>query len=97
MRKSDLLTSFWRTMNSGSKTIRIQYFALMREERGLSGEDYKTEAENAQELFDELNQKFHFSLASERLRVSVNDQFENWDCAINESDRIVFIPPVAGG
>ncbi len=87
----------WRAMNTGSKTIHIQYFALMREERGLSKESYATDASNAQELFEELKQKYNFSLDSERLRVSINDQFENWNHALRENDSIVFIPPVAGG
>ena len=86
-----------RAMNTGSKTIHIQYFALMREERGLSKESYDTNASNAQELFEELKQKYNFSLGTERLRLSVNDQFENWNHALRENDSIVFIPPVAGG
>ena len=69
----------------------------MREERGLSKESYDTDASNAQELFDELKQKYHFSLDADRLRVSINDQFENWNSALHENDSIVFIPPVAGG
>lgn len=84
-------------MNTGSKTIHIQYFALMREERGLSKESYDTDANSAQELFDELKQKYHFSLNVDRLRVSINDQFENWNYALRPNDSIVFIPPVAGG
>lgn len=84
-------------MNTGLKKIQIHYFALMREERGLSKESYDTDANNAQELFDELKQKYHFSLNADRLRVSINDQFENWNYALQENDSIVFIPPVAGG
>lgn len=84
-------------MNTGSKTIHIQYFALMREERGLSKESYDTDANSAKELFDELKQKYNFSLGADRLRVSINDQFENWNYALRENDSIVFIPPVAGG
>ncbi|HEY9678322.1 MAG TPA: MoaD/ThiS family protein [Drouetiella sp.] len=84
-------------MKTGSKKIHIQYFALMREERGLSTESYETEATDAQQLYDELNKKHGFSLTSDRLRVSINDKFEHWNHAINENDRIVFIPPVAGG
>ncbi len=84
-------------MNTGLKTIHIQYFALMREERGLSKESYDTDANSAQELFDELKQKYQFSLNADRLRVSINDQFESWNYALRENDSIVFIPPVAGG
>ncbi|MBI2812311.1 MAG: MoaD/ThiS family protein [Candidatus Melainabacteria bacterium] len=84
-------------MNTVPKTIHIQYFALMREERGLSKESYATDASNAQELFAELKQKYNFSLDSDRLRVSINDQFEDWNHALSENDSVVFIPPVAGG
>ncbi|CAN5727757.1 MoaD/ThiS family protein [soil metagenome] len=94
---SDQLTSHGARMNTGSKTIHIQYFALMREERGLSKESYDTDARNAQELFEELKQKYNFSLDAERLKVSINDQFENWSHTLRENDSIVFIPPVAGG
>jgi molybdopterin converting factor small subunit len=84
-------------MNIDSKTIQIQYFALLREERGLSRESYDTCAKNAQELFDELQQKHKFSVGPERLRVSINDQFADWLEPIKSNDSVVFIPPVAGG
>lgn len=84
-------------MNSSSKTVQIQYFALMREERGLSKESYDTDASDAQELFEELKQKYRFSLDANRLRVSINDQFADWNQSLNHNDSIVFIPPVAGG
>lgn len=84
-------------MNSSSKTVQIQYFALLREERGLSKESYDTDASDAQELFEELKQKYRFSLDANRLRVSINDQFADWNQSLNQNDSIVFIPPVAGG
>jgi|688.fasta_scaffold834982_2 molybdopterin synthase sulfur carrier subunit len=84
-------------MNNHSKTIQIQYFALLREERGLSRESYDTCANNAQELFDELKQKHRFSVGAERLKVSINDHFADWHEPLKQNDSIVFIPPVAGG
>lgn len=84
-------------MAAPRKNIHIQYYALLREERGLSNEIYSTEAANAQELFEELQTKFAFSLPKDRLRVSINDQFEDWQSRLNENDRVVFIAPVAGG
>ena len=80
-----------------AKTVHVQYFALLREERGLSSETWITEAENTRQLFEELQKKHGFSLRSESLRVSVNDQFESWDSCLRENDRVVFVPPVAGG
>jgi molybdopterin converting factor small subunit len=31
------------------------------------------------------------------LRVAVNDEFRDWSSALEPNDRVVFIPPVAGG
>lgn len=84
-------------MKTGSKTVQIQYFALMREERGLSSERFDTDATNAQELFDELKTKYHFSIDAQRLRVSINDHFADWQHPLKNEDSVVFIPPVAGG
>jgi molybdopterin converting factor subunit 1 len=79
------------------KQIRVQYYALLREERGTSAERITTTAATARELYFELQKKHGFSLGLERLAVAVNDEFESWDCALNPEDEIVFIPPVAGG
>jgi molybdopterin converting factor small subunit len=32
-----------------------------------------------------------------RLKVAVNDEFRDWDTPLAAGDRVVFIPPVAGG
>jgi molybdopterin converting factor small subunit len=32
-----------------------------------------------------------------RLKVAVNDEFRDWDAVLADGDRVVFIPPVAGG
>lgn len=84
-------------MSQNTKTIQIQYFALLREERGLAREDYVTSANNARELFEELKGKYHFSLNADRLRVSINDEFADWKHSLQQNDSVVFIPPVAGG
>jgi molybdopterin converting factor small subunit len=31
------------------------------------------------------------------LRVAVNDEFRDWTWPLQANDRVVFIPPVAGG
>jgi molybdopterin converting factor small subunit len=31
------------------------------------------------------------------MKVAINDEFSAWDTALNDGDRLVFIPPVAGG
>lgn len=79
------------------KAIEIQYYALLREERGVSSEFWETGAATARELYRELQAKYAFSLPMERLRVAINDGFSDWDADLQPHDRVVFIPPVAGG
>ena len=79
------------------KEIHIQYYALLREERGVSQETVSTGAATAQDLYFELQKKFKFKLSTDLLRVSVNDEFLAWETPLKSGDKIVFIPPVAGG
>lgn len=78
-------------------TVHVQYFALLREERGLSRESIDTTAATAAELYGELRARHAFSLGSDRLRVAVNGEFSAWDTPLADGMQLVFIPPVAGG
>ncbi len=80
-----------------NKTVHIQYFALLREQRGLSAEELTTGAATAQELFVQLQKQYRFSLSLDLVRVAINNEFKNWSTPIKSGDHIVFIPPVAGG
>ncbi len=80
-----------------AKTIVVEYYAVLREERGQSREVITTQAQTPRELYDELQQRFRFSLPSQRLGVAVNDEFQGWDSLLKSDDKVVFIPPVAGG
>ena len=80
-----------------SKTVEIRYFAILREQRGLAQEKIATDAATAVQLYDELRAKHGFTLESDRLRVAVNDDFAPWRTTLRDGDRLVFIPPVAGG
>jgi sulfur-carrier protein len=77
-------------MDASVKQIHIHYFALMREERGLANETVTTAAKN-------VNTKHCFSLPTKRLNVAINEEFANWESELKEQDKVVFIPPVAGG
>lgn len=79
------------------KSIDIQYFALLQEQRGCAGETVTTDAATPQELYAELKDRHGFSLPVDVLRVAVNDDFESWDVLLHDKDRVVFIQPVAGG
>jgi molybdopterin-guanine dinucleotide biosynthesis protein A len=80
-----------------SKTIRVQYFALLREQAGRSDESLTTSARNPHELYEELRRRYPFTLAPEMLRVAVNTEFGDWTQPLSNGDAVVFIPPVAGG
>ena len=76
--------------------IRVEYFAILREQAGRNAEDIATAASTAAELYEELSGRYGFP-AMGRLKVAINDEFGDWDAELREGDSIVFIPPVAGG
>ncbi len=77
--------------------VRLEYFALLREQRGLGAETVETGAATARDLYRELASAYGFTLAVERVRVAINNEFASWDRPLAANDTIVFIPPVAGG
>jgi len=77
--------------------IEIQYFAVLRERAGTSHETVESAAQTAAELYDELAARHDFGLPRTMLRVAVNDEFTDWSQPLAAGDRVVFIPPVAGG
>lgn len=79
------------------RSIEIQYFALLQEQRGCASETVMTLAATPRELYAELQDRHAFTLAADVLRIAVNDEFESWDFPLNDNDRVVFIQPVAGG
>lgn len=79
------------------KQIKVQYYALLREQAGRREEGVETQANNPMELYDELTKRHHFSLPPNMLRVAVNAEFGSWSQPLDSGDVVVFIPPVAGG
>ena len=79
------------------KTVVVQYFAILRERSGRSEETIETAAGTAGDLYGELEGRYAFGLPPGTVKVAINDDFADWNASIAEGDRIVFIPPVAGG
>jgi molybdopterin synthase sulfur carrier subunit len=79
------------------KHVTVQYFAILREQRGLREETLTTAAVDAAALYEELRARHGFSLPADRIRAAVNDAFVAANYPLAEGDRVVFIPPVAGG
>jgi molybdenum cofactor guanylyltransferase len=77
--------------------LKIQYFALMREQSGRSEETVETAASTPADLYAELQARHGFTLPREQLKVAVNSEFAPWSRRLAAGDAVVFIPPVAGG
>ena len=82
---------------SDAQKLRLQYFASLRERRGLSREELVTTATTPAGLYEELSGRHGFALPVARLRVAVNGEFAALDQPLKDGDEVVFIPPVAGG
>jgi molybdenum cofactor guanylyltransferase len=80
-----------------SLNLRLQYFALLREQAGRSDEALQSSARTAKEVYAELGQRYPFTLAADMLRVAINGEFADWNQPLVDGDALVFIPPVAGG
>jgi len=80
-----------------NKKINIEYYALLREQSGKNAEEIESNAKNARELYQEIRKKYQFSLDTDLLRIAINDEFTDWETEICEGDRVILIPPVAGG
>lgn len=78
-------------------TVSIRYFALLREQRGLSEEKLQTLAATPTALYNELRSRHGFTLPADRVRAAVNGEFVGADAPLTSGAEIVFIPPVAGG
>lgn len=80
-----------------ARTLRIQYYAILREQAGRSEETLDTTAATPAELYDELRKRHPFQLAATQLKVALNSEFSDWHSPLRHGDTVVFIPPVAGG
>lgn len=79
------------------RRVKVCYFAVLRELRGISEESLDTSAETVEQLYDELAVTHNFTLNKEIIKVAINDSFVPWKTILNPDDTVVFIPPVAGG
>ena len=78
-------------------SVHSEYFAILREQRGLKEERLTTAATTPAALYEELRSKHGFTLPGDRVRAAVNGAFVAGDAPLRDGDRVVFIPPVAGG
>jgi molybdopterin converting factor subunit 1 len=80
-----------------SRQIHIRFFAVLREQAGCATLTADTAAPTPAELYAELQQKHPLTFPGHLLRVSINDRYADMTAPLSPGDRVVFIPPVAGG
>lgn len=78
-------------------TLRLHYYALLREQAGRQSEILETAAATPAALYAELAARYRFRLPASQLTVAVNAAFSDWERVLADGDEVVFIPPVAGG
>ena len=79
------------------KSIEVHYYAILRDQAGRRMERVETGAATAAELFDELTARHGLALSRDAMRVAINEECGDWLQPLESGDRVVFIPPVAGG
>lgn len=77
--------------------VTIEYFAFLKEQAGISQETGAFAGQTAGQVYAEIAKNRGFSMCKSKLTFAVNDQFVQKDHVLAAGDRLVFIPPVAGG
>ncbi len=77
--------------------ITIQYFAQLRELRGLEEETLETDAPTAEVLYHELQARYCFPDPVQQIGIAINDVYAKAHTALHPGDLVVFISHISGG
>ena len=85
-------------MPAPPRQLHVRFFAVLREQAGCATLDLEAAAPDAAALYAELQQRFPgLTFPVALLKVSVNERYADMNAPLAAGDRVVFIPPVAGG
>lgn len=85
-------------MSDATRQIQVRFFAILREQAGCSSLTLETAAPDAATLYAELQgRRPSLTFPAALLRVSINERYADLAAPFAAGDRVVFIPPVAGG
>lgn len=79
------------------RSIKVQYFAMLREKAGVESEFFSGDFNTHIELYELLDKKYNFDLPFSMVQVAANDEFTSMESLVSDESTVVFIPPVAGG
>ena len=84
-------------MSLSTRRLHVRFFAVLREQAGCSALEVETTAPTPAALYAELQSKYPLTFPVTLLRVSINERYAEMTTPVATGDRVVFIPPVAGG
>lgn len=70
---------------------------MLREKAGVDSEIFTGDFKTHSELYELLDNKYHFNLPFNMVQVAANDEFTSMGSLVVQESTVVFIPPVAGG
>jgi molybdopterin synthase sulfur carrier subunit len=77
--------------------VKICYFGLLAERRGLSEEAVETTVATPAAVYAELDARHALGLSTRDFRAAVNDEFVAWDHLLKDGDQVALLPPMSGG
>ena len=79
------------------KTITVRYFAMFREQAGVSEETISIDAATAADVFEHTRDRHGSHEPTGHCKVAINDEMADWTSPVNDGDTVLLFPPVAGG
>ena len=79
------------------KSLTVRYFAMFRENAGMSEETISVDAQTAADVFAATSDRHSSSEPLGHCKVAINDVMASWDSPVQDGDSVLLFPPVAGG
>ena len=79
------------------KTITVRYFAMFRDNAGVSEETLSLDAATTADVFEATRARHGSPEPTGHCKVAINDEMADWDSAVGDGDIVLLFPPVAGG
>lgn len=79
------------------KRITVRYFAMFREQAGVSEEKLTLDVQTAADVFEQTQSRHGSQEPSGHCKVAINDVMVDWTSPVEDGDVVLLFPPVAGG
>lgn len=79
------------------KKITVKYFAMFREQAGVSEENLQLDVATARDVFEQTRGRHGSSEPVGHCKVAINDTMADWSTTVQDGDVVLLFPPVAGG